>query len=174
MRQQPGRPQARNGGGPAGPAIVWKPRPPISQQLVADFPDKPRYLEELAGTLTNLAAAQAAVDVPEAERTYQTSVSMFEKLVAGHPDNAEYRIGLARCLRSLAPSWQPRSKVKNPKPFTTGHLAVLIPTLRLSRRRRFASAVLVLNNFGDLEIQLKRPEAEKTLGDAIGIFPNAW
>jgi len=71
----------------------------INEALVKAFPDKPRYSGVLASNLANLALAQGVVDPTKAEETYRAAVVIYEKLVADHPVNVEYRLGLANCLR---------------------------------------------------------------------------
>jgi len=145
----------------------------ISEKLVEQFHDKPRYREELAGTLMNLALAQEAIDPGKADPTYQTSLSMFEKLVADYPDNVEYRIGLARCVANFGPFVAASKQEEKAEALFRKALAVLDTKDAAARSpATLRQRAIVLNNFGDLELSLKRPQAEKTLRDALGTLEN--
>jgi serine/threonine protein kinase len=71
----------------------------ISEALVKEFPEKPRYSDVLAMNIASLARALDATGQPDADRTFRAAVAIYEKLVATYPDHVEYRIGQARCLR---------------------------------------------------------------------------
>ena len=69
-----------------------------SETLVKEFPDKPRYSELLAMNLADLGRVQHALSNPQSEAMFQGSAAIYEKLVAAHPDNVDYKIGQAQCL----------------------------------------------------------------------------
>ena len=71
----------------------------LSEALVKEFPDKPRYSEILAMNLADMGLVLQALNKPQAEATFQESAAIYEKLVAAYPDNFDYKIGQARCLR---------------------------------------------------------------------------
>lgn len=73
----------------------------VGMALAKQFPDAPRYRDQLAGALDDLALAYDNADKPEAEATYLESLKMSEKLVREFPDNADYRINLGLCARNL-------------------------------------------------------------------------
>ncbi len=75
---------------------------PISEELVRRFPDRPRYEDILATNLTTLAQVQTALGQPDSEGTFRAAAAIHDKLVAAHPDNVDYRIGLRSCLRDQA------------------------------------------------------------------------
>jgi serine/threonine protein kinase len=143
----------------------------IGEKLVSEFPRQPRYREDLATTLSNLALAQEAVDPAKAEQIYQSALSLFEALVNGYPDNVEYRLGLARCLRNFGPLIASAHRDDEAQAvyhkalaaLQTNDSAALQPAARRERG-------ILLNNLGELQLSLKRPEAEKTLREAIDTF----
>ena len=71
----------------------------LSEALVKEFPDKPRYIAVLAINLRDTALVLHALNKPQSETTFQESAAIYEKLVASYPDNFDYKIGQARCLR---------------------------------------------------------------------------
>src|SRR5205823_5650910 len=90
--------------GDAKPAIAALERArAITASLVQASPEKPRYRSLLAGTLASLGFALQTAGQPHVAESYRAALALFEKLVADHPDNVEYRIGQARCLRNLGP-----------------------------------------------------------------------
>jgi tetratricopeptide (TPR) repeat protein len=84
----------------------------VGEKLVHEFPAKPRYREERAGTLTNVAVALESIDPAKAEATHPMSLTLYEKLVAERPDNIDYRIGQARCLYNLSKTG-PRQRARS-------------------------------------------------------------
>jgi eukaryotic-like serine/threonine-protein kinase len=72
----------------------------INEAFVKAFPDKPRYSDVLASNLTNLALALQIVDPTKVEETYSKALAIYQKLVVDHPDNVDYRLGLAHCLQN--------------------------------------------------------------------------
>ena len=84
----------------AGHRLVPQGRERSTRRWSRQFPDKPRYRESLASNLANLALALETVEPPKVEETYRAALAIYEKLVADYPDNVDYRIGQARCLRN--------------------------------------------------------------------------
>ena len=73
----------------------------VSMALVKQFPDSPRYRDQLAGAVDDLALAYDNAGRPEAEATYLESLRMSQELVREFPDNTDYRISLGLCARNL-------------------------------------------------------------------------
>jgi eukaryotic-like serine/threonine-protein kinase len=141
----------------------------ITEKLVAELPDKPRYREALAGTLTNLALAQESVERGRAEETYQASVSIFEKLIADYPDNVDYRIGMARCLANFGPLMAALKQEDKAEALYGKALAVLDAKNAVEMSAEtLRQRIMVFNNLGEFQLSLKRPQAENTLREAIG------
>ena len=97
----------------------------------------------------------------------------FEKLVADHPENLEYQIGQARCLRNLGPVLADAGHLDRAENLYRQGLK-LLQTGNKNQNGQTTDVRSVqgdlLNNLGDLERRLDRPEAEKTLCAALGIF----
>ena len=73
----------------------------INEALVKAHPDQPRYRDNLAGNLVDLALAYEVVDPEKVEETYRASMAIYDKLVADYPENVDYRLGEAQCLRNF-------------------------------------------------------------------------
>ena len=141
----------------------------ITEKLAAELPDKPRYREALAGSLTNLALAQESIEPGRAEETYQASISIFEKLIADYPDNVDYRIGMARCLANFGPFMAALKQEDKAEALYGKALAVLDTKNAVEMSAEtLRQRIMVLNNLGEFQLSLKRPQAEKTLRDALG------
>jgi serine/threonine protein kinase len=143
----------------------------LNEALVKASPDKPRYRENLAGNLVNLALAHEVHDPPRVEETYRTALAMYEKLVADHPDNADYRIGQAVCIRNFGPVLAAAKRTDEAEALYRQALAVLevkgaaVPTAQWLRVQ-----ASVLNNLGQMLTELGRPEAQQSLRAALAIF----
>ena len=143
----------------------------IAEKLVHEFPDKPRYREELAGTLTDVALALERIEPAKAEETHQTSLTFYEKLVAEHPGNIDYRIGEARCLYHLGRLMAASHRNDKADDMYRRALAVLdTRNAGATSPECLRQRAIVLSNFGDLQVTLKRSDAEVTLLGAIGAF----
>ena len=124
------------------PALASMRQRAIGEALVKEFPDKPRYRDQLAGTLLDLALALESVDPPRSRRP-TASLAIYEKLVADHPENVEYRIdqcvACGTSVRSL-PIWDGTSRLRLS---TRKHWPCLTPrTLRPRRPNGYASGPL--------------------------------
>jgi tetratricopeptide (TPR) repeat protein/tRNA A-37 threonylcarbamoyl transferase component Bud32 len=74
----------------------------LLESLGAEFPGDPAHKRELARVeFTRGRLLLGLSDVEGARRAYARSVTLGDWLVARHPDVAEYRFELARCLASL-------------------------------------------------------------------------
>ena len=129
----------------------------INEALVKSFPNQPRYSDVLASNLVNLAMALQNVAPTEVEGVYGTALGIYEKLVADYPTNADYRVGLARCLQNQGIVVAMAGKLEQAEAILTKAMANLEAKDRgaqLPDRLRLRASVL--NNLG----QLGRPGAE--------------
>ena len=121
--------------------------------------------------MVDLALALEVVDSPRVEETYRTALAIYEKLVADYPDNVEYRIGEALCLRNLGPFLAVAKRPEEAEASYHKALAVLESRDGQPQTvKRLQEQALVLNNLGELESSIGRPEAEKSLRAAMNIF----
>jgi serine/threonine protein kinase len=144
----------------------------IGQALVKEFPDKPRYREQLAGNFEDLALAFEVVDPPQVEATYRASLAIYEKLVADHPDNVEYRIGQARCLRNFGPVLAAAGRFEEAEATYQKALAMLeIKNAGAQAPERLRLRASVLNNLGSMQLDSRHwQEGEATCRSAMAIF----
>ena len=134
----------------------------INEALVKALPHKPRYRENLAGNLLDLALALEVADPPRVEETYRNALAIYDRLVADYPDNVEYRLGEALCLRNFGPFLESAKRPDESEGSYRKALALLetqggqAQTARLLLER-----ALVLNNLGELQTSIGRPAAEE-------------
>jgi len=138
----------------------------IDEALVKASPEKPRYSDLLATTLTNLALALQVVDPSKVEETNRTALSIYEKLVALYPDNVDYRLGRARCLQNQGTVVAATGKTEQAEATYKEALA----TLETKRTNHPLPEWLrvqagVLNNLGELH----RPGAEDAYRRSIAL-----
>jgi tetratricopeptide (TPR) repeat protein len=156
----------------------------INEKLVGEFPDRPRYRDVLAGNLVNLALVMQETEPARAEELYRVAEGLFDKLVAAYPENVDYRIGQALCLRNHAAAL---AMAATESVLAGGALvgAAKVERAEVPYRRalaqldakevRAAAAGMrtraeVLNNLGDLLRGVGRPEAEDVFREARAIF----
>ncbi|MGD8347524.1 MAG: toll/interleukin-1 receptor domain-containing protein [Lysobacterales bacterium] len=80
----------------------------LSRRLLNRDPKNPKYVMELSYTLSNLAALEHIVPVPDSDRALalmQASVQYNQMALVLEPDNAEYREQLPTGLAWLADTW---------------------------------------------------------------------
>ena len=145
----------------------------IAEALAKVSPGVPRYSSLLAATLASLGLALEDVEPAKVEVTYRAALELFQKLVAEHPENLEYRIGQARCLRNFAPTLIAAGHADQADSAYRRGLKLLETSNSSTDGRnsdRLRTQGDLLNNLGDLEHTLGRPEAEKTLRSALAIF----
>jgi eukaryotic-like serine/threonine-protein kinase len=143
----------------------------ISESLLGAFPDQPRYREQLAGVLTNLAGAMTNVGDANVEEVYKTALPHYERLVADYPDNINYKIGQASCLRNYGPLVAGAKRPQEAESLYRKALALLEAHAGESpSAEQLRVQAEVLNNLGDLQRESGSPEAESTLRRAIEIF----
>jgi eukaryotic-like serine/threonine-protein kinase len=143
----------------------------ISEKLMSDFPERPRFRERFAGVLTNLAEALVSVGDPEGKEVYERVIPLYERLVAEYPDNVNYKVDQASCLRNYGPLLARDKRVKEAE-------AVYRKALELLETRpgqtpstdHLRVQADVLNNLGDLQLGNNISLAEATLRRAIEIF----
>ena len=144
----------------------------INESLVKTSPAMPRYASLLAANLTSLGFALDLTRQPMVEETYQAVLSIYERLVAAHPENIEYRIGQARCLRNLGPLVAAAGKAELAE--TMYHQALTLldtkdkGTAADQLPERLRSQAEVLNNLGHLH----RAGAEEAFRRSITVSKN--
>jgi len=140
---------------------------PISESLVKEFPDEPRYAELLAQHHESLGSSLSALGRPGAEQDFRVANAIYEKLVTKYADNIDYRIGQAHCLREEALIAAAAAHPENAEAISKEALKKLesknAQGLTPEALRMKAS---LLCNLGTL----KRPGAERALRDSIAIF----
>ena len=108
-----------------------------------------------------------AVEPGKVEETNRQAATIFEKLVADHPENADYRIDLARCLRNqglvVADAGHPERAETLYRQALTLLESQDVKTPVLEAQRTQAE---LLNNIG----RLRRPGAEEAYRRSLGIF----
>jgi serine/threonine-protein kinase len=138
----------------------------LSEALVKEFPDRPRYSEVLAINLADLGLVLHELGEPQAEETFQASAAIYDKLVAAHPDNVDYQIGQARCLRDQGVVVAAKGQPEQAETIYRKALARFDPKnskTHTSEALRLQAGLL--NNLGDLH----RPGAEEAFRDSIAI-----
>ena len=104
------------------------------------IPRQTAIREVLAMNLADTALVLHALNKPQSEATFQESAAIYEKLVASYPDNFDYKIGQARCLRdqgTVVASLEPcprRPRLSTARPW----LCSMPGTPGLRRPNRFA------------------------------------
>jgi serine/threonine protein kinase len=143
----------------------------INESLVRAFPDRPRYSSVLATNLASLAFALQTTEPAKVELTYNAALGIYEKLVTAYPDNVEYRIGHARCLRNFGPVLAAAGKSKDALAVYQRALALLQTKDAAGRKPEWLlNQAEVLNNLGDLLRTTDQPNAEATLRRTVAIF----
>ena len=142
----------------------------ITEKLVSVLPNKPRYREALAGTLTNLALAQELVEPDKAEQTYQQSISIFEKLIADYPEMSAIALEWQMPGQFWALDGGIEARRESRRPLCSSLRGPGHEECVSTRRGTFRQRIVVLNNLGEFRLSMKRPQAEKTLREAIGVI----
>jgi serine/threonine-protein kinase len=137
----------------------------VGLALVKQFPDAPRYRQQLAGALEDLALAYDAAGKPAVEPTYLESIKISEKLVHEFPDNPNYRIDLAGCLRNLGAYVAGAHPDQAESLYNRGLEALKGAHSTEALRERFT----ILNNLGEMRQNTGRPGAEEALRNALAI-----
>jgi serine/threonine-protein kinase len=138
----------------------------ISEALVKQFPKQPRYADILATNLASLALALDASGQAGAEENFRAANAIYEKLVAAHPDNVDYKIGQVHVLRDYAAIVAAAGRSEEAE--TIYHTALNQLETKDSKVQTpewLRMQALVLSNLGDLH----RPGAEEALRCSIRI-----
>jgi eukaryotic-like serine/threonine-protein kinase len=72
----------------------------INEALAKEFPDKPSYSSDLAVNFDSLALALVAAGQPGADESFRAANAIYERLIAAHPEQVDYQIWQANCLRN--------------------------------------------------------------------------
>jgi serine/threonine protein kinase len=123
----------------------------INEAMMKVSPDKPRYRSFLGSNLDSLALALNALNQPKVEETFAAANAIFDRLIAEHPENIDYRIRHARCLRNQGGILHLAGRAKQAEPIYRKALAVLNstdPKLQTADCRRWEGKILI--NLGTL------------------------
>jgi serine/threonine protein kinase/polyhydroxyalkanoate synthesis regulator phasin len=143
----------------------------LNETLVKELPDKPRYRQNLAGNLVDLALALEVVDPARVEETYRTALSIYEQLVAQYPDNADFRLEEALCIRNFGPFLAAAKRSQAAEALYRRGLDMLeLKDGQKLTAQQMRVKAGVLNNLGELQNDLGRPEAAQSLRAALSIF----
>ena len=138
----------------------------LSDALVKEFPGHPRYADILAQNLAELGLLLHALNKPQAEQSFQESAAIYRKLVVTYPDNFEYRIGQARCLRDQGTVVASLGHTEEAEGIYRKALALFDANdTRAQTIESLRIQAGVLNNLGDL----RRPGAEKAFRNSIAL-----
>ncbi len=134
--------------------------------LAREFPDRPKYRLHVADTQDSIALALSALGRPGVDEAFRRASETYEKLVADHPENVDYRVRRATSLRNQGAVLADAGKPEKAEAVLNGALALLDSRDAKDRpadwRRRQAE---ILINIGGL----KRPGAEDALRRSIAI-----
>ncbi len=138
----------------------------MSEALVRRFPDEPRYSEVLAMNLADLGLVLHKLGQPNSEESFQASASIYDKLVSSHPENFDYKLGQARCLRDQGTIL---AAAEHPDQAETAYRKALAKLDTKDVKAKSVESMRLqaglLNNLGDLH----RPDAEKAFRDSIAL-----
>ena len=120
----------------------------------------------LAQNLAELGLASARTQQTSIGKAFQESAAIYEKLVATYPDNFDYKIGQARCLRDQGHRRCLGGHAEEAESIYRKALALFEPAdakAQTTESTRVQAGLL--NNLGDLH----RPGAEKAFRDSIAL-----
>ena len=100
----------------------------INEAMVARLPDKPRYRSDLASNLDSLALAMSALAQPAVDETFRAANAIYERLITAYPDNIDYRVRQAVCLRTQGDVLSNAGRHEQAEPNYQKALAVLDAT----------------------------------------------
>ena len=145
----------------------------IQKQLVAEFPTRPDFRQELARTYGNLGVLlRETGQLKEAEAAYRNALALQKQLVADFPTRPDFRQELTKSYNNLGVLLYQTGRPKEAEAAWRDALAIRqqlvaeFPT-RPDFRQELASSH---NNLGLLLYQTGRPkEAERAFRDALAI-----
>ncbi len=155
----------------------------LGRQLVADFPTRPEFRQELAGSQNALGTLLLAGGGPtKAESAYREAQASYKKLAAELPNRPEFRQALAGSLSNLGNLLHDTGRLKEAETAQAEALAIRkqlaadFPAQPIFRRALASNH----NNLGWLFQNTRRPEkAESAFRDAVALqkravadFPN--
>jgi eukaryotic-like serine/threonine-protein kinase len=136
----------------------------LSEALVKEFPGHPRYADILAQNLAELGLLLQALNKPQSQQSFQESAAIYQKLVATYPDNFDYKIGQARCLRDQGTVVASLGHAEEAEGIYRKALALFdARDAKAQTTESIRVQAGLLNNLGDLH----RPGAEKAFRDSI-------
>ena len=146
----------------------------LGRQLVADFPSRPEFREQLAGSLGNLGTVLRHTDrLPEAETTNVEAAAMYRKLAAEFRDESKFRQALAGVLHNLGNLFcethrLPQAEAAFGESLTIRkQLAAEFPDRPILRRAQAMSH----NSLGWLyQISNRLPEAEAAYAESLALY----
>jgi tetratricopeptide (TPR) repeat protein len=146
----------------------------LRDQLVADFPTRPDYRQELATSHNNLGNLLASTGRPrEAEEAYRAALKLYEQLVADFPTRPKFRQELANSCNNLGVLLAGTGQLKEAEEAyrqalkLREQLAAEFPT-RPDYRENLATSH---NNLGNLLAGTGRPkEAEASFRAGLKLF----
>jgi eukaryotic-like serine/threonine-protein kinase len=125
----------------------------INEAMTKASPDKPRYRSFLASDLDSLALALNALSQPKVDEAFAAANAIFERLIADHPENVDYRIRQAMCLRNQGGVLTLAGRTQEAEPIYRKGLAVLDaikPNVVTADCQRWQAKILF--NLGALQI----------------------
>ncbi len=138
----------------------------INEAMIERTPEKPRYRSDLGSDLDSLAVSMGNLGQPKVDETFAKAIAIFDKLIAEYPENVNYRVRQAMCLRNQGGILHQAGRIKEAEPIYRKGLDVLDsvdPKLQTANCRRWQAKILF--NMGDLPI----PDAENALKRSIAL-----
>ena len=132
----------------------------INEALVKGSPNMPRYASLLAANLVSLGFAQERVEQPHAQETYRAALAIYQRLVTAYPENVDYRIRQAKCVRNLGPILAAVGHVDQAEKLYQRALTALeVKDGQVQTPQWLSVRASVLNNLGQMQSETGRPES---------------
>ena len=132
-------------GNPEAAVAQFRKAQAINEAMIKVSPDKPRYRSDLGSNLDSLAVALNALGQPKVDETFAAANAIFERLIADHPENVDYRIRHAMCLRNQGGVLHLAGRTDQAEPIYRKGLALLDstdPKLRTADCQRWQAKIL--------------------------------